>query len=251
MASLKLKEVFCVVYSILLFVSGVLLIAFSVFLAYKLFYHFKFVSSGCIGPFIVIFLLGFIHLLLTWLGIKGPAREHDFHIYLFIAITIILAIIEFTVGVWSMILWGEVRTESTNLLTESFDEMIKIDYNKKEWVRLQSQLKCCGLNGSHDYAVKDSYPKACSNLDLSNGTFQLLYEDGCSKRLIKYVKTIMVEGASMGFLSCAFQGFGVFIFYIFIKELKQERSRRIAKRLQLQREAAAAAGQQTPAPLPS
>lgn len=63
-------------------VSGVLLIAFSVFLAYKLFYHFKFVSSGCIGPFIAIFLLGFIHLLLTWLGIKGPAREHDFHIYL-------------------------------------------------------------------------------------------------------------------------------------------------------------------------
>lgn len=44
-----------------------------------------------------------------------------------------------------MILWGEVRTESTNLLTESFDEMIKIDYNKKEWVRLQSQVSISGV----------------------------------------------------------------------------------------------------------
>ncbi|KAJ8968866.1 hypothetical protein NQ317_008122 [Molorchus minor] len=82
MVSLKCKELFCLVYSALLFVSGVILITLSVLLSYKIFYHFNFIPSETIGPFILIFILGFLHLFLTWLGIKGPTREHNFHIIL-------------------------------------------------------------------------------------------------------------------------------------------------------------------------
>ncbi|CAH0555600.1 unnamed protein product [Brassicogethes aeneus] len=240
MGSLTVKEVLCVLYSVLLFVSGIVLISLSAILAIKLFNQFKFVPSGSVGPFIVIFILGFIHLFLTWLGVKGPSREHDFHIYMFMILTLILLCGEFAIGVWSMVLRGQVENESGKLLTESFDEMIKIDYNKKEWVRLQIDLKCCGLHGSQDYAIKDSYPKACTDYQVSNGTFQVLYENGCNKALVKHVKKIMLYGALLGFLSSLYQAVGLFIFYLFVKELKNVRSKRIARRLQMDREAAAA-----------
>lgn len=49
-------------------------------LTFKLSTHFTFTPTEAIGPFICIFVLGFVHLFLTWLGIRGPPREHDFHI---------------------------------------------------------------------------------------------------------------------------------------------------------------------------
>lgn len=55
---------------------------FAAYLLFRLFYHYTFVPSGSVGPFFVIFLLGIGHLLLTWLGVKGPTREHNFHIFL-------------------------------------------------------------------------------------------------------------------------------------------------------------------------
>lgn len=100
MASLKCKEMFCLVYSGLLFVSirllilfrtlsyyysqvsGLILIVLSVILTYRVIYHFTFIPSNSLGPLITIFMLGILHLFLTWLGLKGPPREHNFHIVL-------------------------------------------------------------------------------------------------------------------------------------------------------------------------
>ncbi|KAJ3626744.1 hypothetical protein MTP99_017219 [Tenebrio molitor] len=140
MASLKVKELLCLLYSGLLFISGVLLIGFSVVLSYKVFYHFKFIPTSSIGPFIVYFLLGFIHLFLTWLGVKGPTREHDIHIILFMVITLALLIAECAVGVWSIILWDEVDVESLHLMTDSFNELLNNDFNKKHWFTLESEV---------------------------------------------------------------------------------------------------------------
>lgn len=53
--------------------------------------------------------------------------------------TLILLICEFTIGVWSMILWDEVSVESIELLTTSFDDLKK-GYDKKDWSKLQSQV---------------------------------------------------------------------------------------------------------------
>ncbi|KAJ8964495.1 hypothetical protein NQ314_004782 [Rhamnusium bicolor] len=138
MVSLKCKEIFCLIYSGLLFVSGILLITFSVILSYRVLYHYSFIPSGTIGPFIVIFILGFLHLCLTWLGIKGPPREHNFHIILFMIFTLILLICEVTVGIWSMVLWNEVSVESTELMTMSFND--KLHFNQKAWSKLQSDV---------------------------------------------------------------------------------------------------------------
>lgn len=48
--------------------------------------------SNTIGPFIAMALLGFVHIIITWLGLRGPSKEHDFHILLvnfLIAITFV------------------------------------------------------------------------------------------------------------------------------------------------------------------
>ncbi|KAJ8944276.1 hypothetical protein NQ318_009653 [Aromia moschata] len=207
MTSLKCKEIFCIIYSALLFISGILLITFSVILSYRVFYHFNFIPSSTIGPFIVIFILGFLHLFLTWLGIKGPTREHNFHIILFMIFTLILLISEFAVGIWTMMLWSEVSVESYVLMSKSFN-----------------------------YATKDATPISCTNPDLSNGTVKYIYEKGCREPLIKYVKYILMDGALIGFISGLFQALGIFAFYTFFKTLRKERAERMQRMMTLQRE---------------
>lgn len=244
MASLKVKEILCLIYSGLLFISGLILIGFSAYLLFKIFYHYTFIPSGSVGPFFVIFFLGIAHLFLTWLGIKGPTREHNFHIVLFMVFTLVLLACEFAVGIWSIILWDEVDVGSIELMTSSFDELITLNYYKKDWNKLQSQLHCCGLNGKDDYTKKsDSYPTSCFlNNNDSNST--VIYEDGCKRPLVKYIKRILIDGAIIGFMCAVFQGFGIFAFYTYFKTLREERSERLARRSAMQREMANAnAGQ--------
>lgn len=51
-----------------------------------------------------------------------------------------LVIAEVIVGIWALTLWNEVDSESVNLMTESFEGLLASDYDKKDWVRLQSKV---------------------------------------------------------------------------------------------------------------
>ncbi|KAG5892728.1 hypothetical protein JTB14_001099 [Gonioctena quinquepunctata] len=243
MASLKCKEMLCLIYSGLLFISGIMLIVFSSVLLYKVFYHFDYIPGSTVGPLIVLILLGCLHLVLTWLGMKGPPREHNFHIVGFMIFTIILLIAEFSVGVWSMILWDEVSVPSADLMTNAFNSMLKEENYDKDWAKLQTQFQCCGLHGPNDYATFTSEGHklsfiSCKNHEIShNGTTEIIpYENGCQTRLVTYVEGILIKSALMGFLSAVFEGLGVFVFYTFFQTLREERAERTARRSEIQRQ---------------
>ncbi|XP_044269228.1 leukocyte surface antigen CD53-like [Tribolium madens] len=248
MASLRVKELLCLLYSALLFISGVLLIGFSVVLFYKVIHHFKFIPSSAIGPFIIYFLLGFVHLFVTWLGIKGPSREHDIHIILFMVITVILLVAECAVGVWSIILWDEVDVESLQLMQKSFSDLLNNDYDKKDWAQMESELKCCGYDGAKAYEKKNVLPLSCCNSDLQNSTCTQIYQMGCQKPLASYAKILLIDGAIMGFSCCVFQALGVFLFYTFLRALKAERAARAQRRLAMQRRVSQENGSANPTP---
>jgi hypothetical protein len=55
-------------------------------------------------------------------------------------ITLALLIAECAVGVWSIILWDEVDVESLHLMTDSFNELLNNDFNKKHWFTLESEV---------------------------------------------------------------------------------------------------------------
>ncbi|KAF7288060.1 tetraspanin-8-like [Rhynchophorus ferrugineus] len=232
MASLKLKEVFCILHSLLLFISGLILLTLSPYLLFKLFNHYAFIPSNSVGPFFVIFFLGIIHLFVTWLGIKGPTREHNFHIVLFMICTFILLVCEFSVGVWSVILWDEIPIASIDLMTKLFENF---DNNKKQWSKLQNKLHCCGLDGSeHFNGTKFMHPTCFSTDSLNHTT--AIFKEGCKKPLLKYTKSIMIDGVIIGFACSIFQALGIFIFYSFFKTLREARTERVARMAATQRE---------------
>ncbi|XP_019763912.1 23 kDa integral membrane protein [Dendroctonus ponderosae] len=236
MASLKVKEALCLVYSGLLFISGLVLMGVAAYLLFKLFYHYTFVPSGSVGPFFVVFLLGIVHLLLTWLGVKGPTREHNFHIVLFMLFTLLLLVAEFAIGVWAIILWDEVEVGALNLMSASFEELIALNYYRKDWNKLQSQLHCCGISGVQDYNRTESYPTSCfQNADTD---LAIRYPDGCKAPLIRYVKRVMIDGAILGFVCALLQAVGLFTFYSFLRALRAARAERLARRVAMQRELA-------------
>jgi hypothetical protein len=196
----------------------------------------------------VYFLLGFIHLFLTWLGVKGPTREHDIHIILFMVITLALLIAECAVGVWSIILWDEVDVESLHLMTDSFNELLNNDFNKKHWFTLESELKCCGFNGPEGYRKKGSVPFSCCDTDLENNATCKTYTNGCQKPLASYAKVLLIDATIMGFSCCVFQALGIFAFYVFLRALKVERAARVQRRLAMQRRISQENGSANPTP---
>lgn len=55
-------------------------------------------------------------------------------------ITAVLLVIECAVGVWSVVLWDDVDIQSVQLLTKSWEELIKSDFNKKDWARMENKV---------------------------------------------------------------------------------------------------------------
>ncbi|CAG9864083.1 unnamed protein product [Phyllotreta striolata] len=243
MASLKWKKAFCIAYSGFLFFTGVLLIVFSAILLYRIFHHYDFITSSTTGPLIFLIILGNLHLILTWLGVKATTREHNFHIYLFMFFTLMLLVSEFTIGVWSMVLWDSVGVPSTDLLTQVFNGVLKEEIYSKSWSQVQSDLQCCGLHGPQDYEL---YPKegavqlsylSCKNNEVTNPNGEIVpYKDGCEDVFVGYVEFILIESAIMGFLAAIFQGFGLFVLVSFYRTLREERTRRSARMSELQRQ---------------
>lgn len=54
--------------------------------------------------------------------------------------TFILLIGEFTIGVWSMVLWDSVAVPSTDLMTQSFNEIMKEQVYSKSWSKVQAEV---------------------------------------------------------------------------------------------------------------
>lgn len=220
--SKKCQEYLCLCYSILLFISGVVLIIISIYLGYKLYYHFKFVPTECIGPFIVLFLLAFIHIAVTWLATVGARHEHLFHITLFIIFMLTLIVVEISIGIWSMVLWSRVAHKSEVLMINSFEGFVNDNFDKKDWVNLQSQLQCCGIINVNDYSLNKaqsgSIPISCCNSTTTACT--AIFPGGCKEPLIKYVKQLMLYISLIGFGSAIFLVLGIIMFSYYYKAIK-------------------------------
>lgn len=221
MVSLKLKEIFCYLYAGLLFISGIVLLLFSSYLCYILIRYYSFVPDGSVPPFIFYFLLGIIHIFVTWLAIKGPQREHDFHIILFIVVSLILLLAEFSLFVWCLVLWGEAKDETTQLLIDTFYDMMKNNVETKDWIRIQKKFHCCGLNGVKDYSYSNETCIKAGNVDDPNKI------PGCKEPFIKYVKGLLINGAILGFICTLLHILGAVTYIVYIRSLKKKRIERI------------------------
>lgn len=214
-------------------------------LTYKvLFYHFTFIPNNTIGPFIVLLTVGILHLLITWIGVKGPSKEHDFFIIMFVIITIILLVVELSVGIWSLVLRSKVEERSVGLMRKSQEKYIQeysISKEKSEWVRLQSKFECCGINGVQDYVKLPPSCFKCQSVDVLNKTRTCTetYQVGCKEPLVNYVRKLLLEVALIGFLSGILQIIGVVVFVDFYRSLREERVRRAANRSSHLRQSAA------------
>ncbi|XP_044754507.1 uncharacterized protein LOC123313617 isoform X2 [Coccinella septempunctata] len=139
------------------------------------------------------------------------------------------------------------------LLTESFETVIGKDFKENSgWNRLQTKLRCCGLNGVKDFGQAGSYPTFCCD---GRKEFNITcFDNGCRQPLADYARGIMLDGVLMSFLSCLLQAFGVFIFFSFFQTLKRDRDIKSARRLAIMKELAEHSEHATPltqSPLPS
>nr|CAI5840174.1 unnamed protein product [Callosobruchus analis] len=62
-----------------------------------------------------------------------------------------------------------------------------------------------------------------------NATSDVYYKDGCQKKFIKYLKGIVTQGGTLGFLAALFQALGLFLFITYFRSLREVRKERAAR----------------------
>ncbi|KAK9693603.1 Tetraspanin family [Popillia japonica] len=225
MLSLKCRKALCVLYSWMLFISGVVLICFALLLAYRIFYYYyKFVPLNFYCPCALLCALGVCHLFLTWLAINGPTTEHDFHIIAFLVITATLFFIEISAGSWTIVLWAKADEVVSSFMKES---LIKsYEYDKEAWKRLQQDLQCCGYNGSVDYTKSETYPSSCCSISDNSSPSCTIIKTGCRDPASSHLEYLIIQICITSFSAAAYQIIGMVTFAYFYKFLKMERLNR-------------------------
>jgi len=233
MATLKLTEALCLLYTCILFFSGIFILSFSIILTYKLYIHFKFTPDDNLVPFLLIALCGLVHLAVTWIGVRATSSQHDFFIFMFVIISSILLISQLAIFIWTMVMYSSSGVRIIEIMEKSFQNLMENNKDSKNWERLERKLQCCGMHGATDYISKQ-IPAACINADIDIVTNKAVsmevYGLGCADLLIKRVKGLLMDIGLVALFSGLFQGFGIAAYVIFYKALAEVRRKRQAER---------------------
>lgn len=71
----------------------------------------------------------------------GSCGLITFSNFQFIIFMLTLIVVEISIGIWSMVLWSRVAHKSEVLMINSFEGFVNDNFDKKDWVNLQSQVR--------------------------------------------------------------------------------------------------------------
>ncbi|XP_031635536.1 leukocyte surface antigen CD53-like [Contarinia nasturtii] len=202
---------------------SVLGISTIIYCDYLRFHHFI-GDHSWIAPFFLMAIGGCVFLI-TVLCCYGTIKENAQIIQVFL---VLLAwIFFFEIGT-SVVIYIK-RNQFIGTLDNSFDSMLNNHVkNEEAWNDIQTELKCCGINGPKDWTEKlnITIPKSCCGIQTTaNCTEENAVKIGCKMHLLKYLERlcIMLAGTGFGFgwIQIVVIGYASFMFNEFRKSFGQ------------------------------
>lgn len=141
--------------------------------------------------------LGTVLIFLAVFGCYGCLTERIKYVALYIAILLVVFILQLTIGVNSFYKIGNVTVFQNRLETtvEEIFENYSIEQNAGIVDLIQHRLKCCGYNGSNYWF--DSIPRSCRKSDSDD-----IFENPCNIEIFNYIQHCQnVLGISISLLS--------------------------------------------------
>jgi len=188
-----------IIFNILFCLIGVALVAVGIYAYITLRDYLNILGDARINaPAIVLIVFGVITFIIAALGCIGACKESPCLLFTFAAIVAVLLIAEIAAGIAAFVYRDQVQ--------EFFDEkapLLMKDYKEGDdsaitdsWDKVQSELKCCGYNGTSDWLSPTISPNQNTIPDSCGDATK-----GCKDQLIEIVKDniYIVAGAGVAF----------------------------------------------------
>ncbi|XP_071497919.1 tetraspanin-9-like, partial [Diadema antillarum] len=167
----RIIKILMFIFNFIFFVCGIVVLAVGIYVNVvdgdfaQILPSFPFLSAGNL-----LIACGVIVLIVGFLGCCGAVKENACMLLVFFFLLLLILILEIVAGALAFTYRNQVEEFVVKDLTEGMSSYNRSQSITKAWDVLQSELKCCGVNGSMDWMRV--------NVTLAPGA---LYPDSCCK----------------------------------------------------------------------
>ncbi|XP_014293054.1 CD63 antigen isoform X1 [Halyomorpha halys] len=171
----------------------------------------QFVSSGVLGPPIVLIVLGGVIFFIAFLGCCGAIKENFYMLIAFAVLLAIIFVIEIAVGIAASISKDEFTGAMRDGLRASMLNYTKTKLDRQTWDNLHKSLQCCGVDSPRGWGAvvgEGQVPESCCKeqpqvpvvSDPPTCPIIGAYPGGCYEKMRVQVKDniIIIMGVGLG-----------------------------------------------------
>ncbi|XP_051021601.1 leukocyte surface antigen CD53 [Acomys russatus] len=159
MSSLKLLKYVLFFFNLLFWICGCCILGFGIYILVHntygvLFRNLPFLTLGN-----VLVIIGSIIMIVAFLGCMGSIRENKCLLMSFFVLLMIILLAEVIIAILLFVYEHKLNQYVAEGLNDSIQYYYSDNSTKMAWDFIQSQLQCCGVNGSSDWT--NSRPSSC------------------------------------------------------------------------------------------
>lgn len=207
----RIVKILMFIFNFVFFVTGIIVLAVGIYVNVvdgdfaQILPSFPFLSAGNL-----LIACGVIVLIVGFLGCCGAVKENACMLLIFFFLLLLILILEIVAGALAFTYRNQVEDFVIKDLTEGLSQYNKSVSLTKAWDVLQSQLDCCGVNGSSDWMTANvtlmgPFPDSCCKTMADMDGFEkgcastpraMAWESGCKPKLtMKLRDNIYIVGA--------------------------------------------------------
>ncbi|XP_072171671.1 tetraspanin-9-like [Diadema setosum] len=202
----RIIKILMFIFNFIFFVCGIVVLAVGIYVNVvdgdfaQILPSFPFLSAGNL-----LIACGVIVLIVGFLGCCGAVKENACMLLVFFFLLLLILILEIVAGALAFTYRNQVEDFVVKDLTEGMSSYNRSQSITKAWDVLQSELKCCGVNGSMDWmrvnvtlAPGAAYPDSCCKeyTDMCASRGGMPWDSGCKQKLTMQLRdNIYIVGA--------------------------------------------------------
>lgn len=183
--------------AIIVGVCGIIESVFAGYFIYQLYEYSPLTPNNVCAAAITLLAMGLVACMVGWCAWQFLDFSNTGQVTIFSVALIILTIVNTTAGIWALIRHEQVDLLPTVHLEHVFG--LAVSDQKSVWDRMQSKLRCCGINGPADYHSHNAIPwSCCDSSELLNssdakGVCTTMYARGCQHVVINRTRSILLH----------------------------------------------------------
>lgn len=151
MSSLKLLKYVLFFFNFLFWVCGCCILGFGIHLLVQNTYGILFRNLPFLTLGNVLVIVGSIIMVVAFLGCMGSIKENKCLLMSFFVLLLIILLAEVTLAILLFVYEKKINTLVAEGLNDSIQHYHSDNSTRMAWDFIQSQLQCCGVNGSSDW----------------------------------------------------------------------------------------------------